>query len=96
MLGAGDARILPFSLQNGGMQLRRYFSTVEMYTREDALAVTDVRDLVAYVHSTASFAWVRSMPKHELETLLNQQNVEGVIRIPKEYGLFIAYTDEKE
>lgn len=96
VLGAGDARILPFSLQNGGAQLKRYFSKVEMHMREDALAVTDVRDLVAYVHSTASFAWVRSMPKYELETLLNQQNVEGVIRIPKEYGLFIAHVGEKE
>ena len=95
-LGAGDVRILPFSLQNGGVQLRRYFSTVEMHMREDALAVTNVQDLVAYVRSTASFAWVRSMPECELEMLLDQQNVDGVIRIPKEYGLFIAHVGEKE
>ncbi|MBR3873893.1 MAG: methyltransferase domain-containing protein [Clostridia bacterium] len=96
VLGADDARILPFSLQNGGAQLKRYFAKVERHIREDVLAVTDVRDLVAYVRSTASFAWVRNMPEHDLKILLNQQNVDGVIRIPKEYGLFISYTDEKE
>ena len=88
VLGEGDAPALPFSLQNGGAALQKHFAAVERYSREDALEVTDVEDLLAYVLSMASFAFVRHRPHEEIRSLLERERRDGVIRIPKEYGLF--------
>lgn len=94
-LGAGESPVLPFSLQNGGAALEKHFSSIEMRMREDGLEVTDAEDLVAYVRSMVSFAYVREWPMEELRARLNQQNVDGIIRIPKEYGLFICANPKK-
>ena len=95
VLDAGESPLLPFSLQNGGAALEKHFSCTEMHVREDALEVTDVEDLVAYVRSMVSFAYVREWPVEELRCRLSQQNVAGVIRIPKEYGLFLCARPKK-
>jgi len=94
-LGAGESPVLPFSLQNGGPALEKRFASVEMRMREDGLEVTDANDLAAYVRSMISFAYVREWPQDELIDRLNQQNVDGVIHIPKEYGLFICASPKK-
>jgi len=88
VLGAGDARILSFTLQNGGGRLEKYFRKVEKFVRQDALHVTCAEDLAAYVLSMMSFSFVRNWPYEQLVALLERQMTEGVIRIPKENGLF--------
>lgn len=88
VLGEGDARTLSFSLENGGKMLGRYFGHVEKVERQDALEVTDAQDLVRYVESMASFSYVRSWPEERLFRLLEARKEGGIIRIPKEYGLF--------
>jgi len=50
-----------------------------------------VDDLVAYVRSTKSFAYVRSWPEEALRQRLMAEMENGVIRIPKEYGVFQCY-----
>jgi len=94
-LGAGESPVLPFSLQNGGAALKKHFRHAEICTREDGLEVTDVKDLAAYVRSMVSFAYVREWPMGELLARLNQQSVNGIIRIPKEYGLFLCTQPQK-
>ncbi len=95
VLGEGESPAMPFSLQNGGAALEKHFACAEKRIREDGLEVTDVEDLVAYVCSMISFACVREWPVEALRARLNQQNVGGVIRIPKEYGLFLCTKPKK-
>ncbi len=96
VLGAGESPSIPFNLQNGGKALQKHFAGVEMHIREDGLEVTDVNDLAAYVLSMISFSFVREWPLDELIERLNQQRVDGVIRIPKEYGLFLCTNPKKQ
>jgi len=88
VLGEGDARVLSFSLQNGEEALRKHFGHVEMHERKDALEITDTADLVRYVQSMASFSYVQNWPEERLYALLDAHKSHGIIRIPKEYGLF--------
>ena len=94
-LGEGESPSTPFTLQNGGASLERHFSSAEMRMREDGLEVTDVNDLAAYVRSTISFGYLREWSVDELIKRLNTQMVDGVIRIPKEYGLFLCTHPKK-
>ncbi len=90
VLGHADGNQYPFSLQNGGEKLRLHFGDVKKHTRQDGLRVTDVEDLADYVLSMASFSGLRQWPREKLTGLLGAQAVDGVISIPKEYGLFEA------
>ena len=56
----------------------------------DSLAVTDVRDLAAYVRSLTGMSALRSVPERELVSVLAANMEGGVLRIPKEYGMFIS------
>ena len=95
-LGAGESPSIPFHLQNGGKILEKHFASVEMRMREDSLEVTDVNDLAAYVRSMISFSFVRDWPLYELLARLNAQAVDGIIHIPKEYGLFLCTNPKKQ
>jgi len=95
VLGEGESPATPFSLQNGGAALEKHFGKAAMHMREDGLEVTDVGDLAAYVRSTISFGYLRDWPMEELIRRLNAQMVDGVIRIPKEYGLFLCTQPKK-
>ena len=96
VLGTGESPSIPFNLQNGGAALAKHFAGVEMRMREDGLEVTDVNDLAAYVRSMISFSFVRQWPADELLARLNAQSEDGVIRIPKEYGLFLCINPKKQ
>ncbi|MBR2923471.1 MAG: methyltransferase domain-containing protein [Clostridia bacterium] len=89
-LGIEEGKVYPFSLQNGADILEPHFAQVEMDQREDGLRVTNVEDLVDYVLSMASFSGLKEWPRDMLRERLLAQAVDGVIAIPKEYGLFIA------
>lgn len=90
VLGCADGNKYPFSLQNGTSHLKSFFGHVETSLREDGLWVTDVEDLMEYVFSMASFSGLCQRPRQEVAALLEAQMKDGVIAIPKEYGLFIA------
>ena len=77
-----------FSLENGRAQLSRWFSDVAIRRYEDALVVTEVDPLVAYVHSSerlsdAQLAAFRSQISADIAA-------SGAVRITKSVGLFIA------
>ncbi len=81
---------LSFTLQNGGDLLREYFSEVGMRRYEDALEVTETGDLVDYILSLEGMADFRAVTPEELYRVLDGQKRDGVIRVPKDYGMFVA------
>lgn len=79
-----------FTLQNGEQTLRRHFERVERYDYLDSLAVTNVEDLVDYIRSLTGMAPLRAMPRERLRAVLQSHMVNGVLIVPKDYGMFIA------
>ncbi len=79
-----------FILQNGGAALRAHFGTVTRYDREDGLAVTDIGDFADYVYSLASLHNVEKVPRDVMLRLLESRMENGVLYVPKEYGMFIC------
>jgi ubiquinone/menaquinone biosynthesis C-methylase UbiE len=79
-----------FTLQNGNDILGRYFHSVQKRLYEDWLEITNAEDFLEYILSLKSMMDVSSISKDELRALLHQQEKDGKIVVPKEYGLFIA------
>ena len=79
-----------FTLQNGKEKLLPYFPEVETALYEDALAVTDVEDLVGYIFSLTGMSGLRNLPRETVRSVLASHMTNGVLRVPKEYGMFIA------
>ena len=79
-----------FTLQNGAGKLGEYFGDVERLDREDGLKITDLDDLIEYIYSTTKMADIADVDRDTLEKLLQSRMVDGVIYIPKEYGMFVA------
>lgn len=80
-----------FTLQNGHDILSRVFSKVEMLEYRDSLAVTEVDDLVEYIYSLTGMTSLSTVPKQTIREILRQRMINGVLNVPKEYGMFIAY-----
>ena len=90
-LPLGDSGLnLAFTLQNGEQTLRRHFERVERYDYLDSLAVTNVEDLVDYIRSLTGVASLRTLPRERLRAVLQSHMVNGVLTVPKDYGMFIA------
>ena len=77
-----------FTLQNGKKLLTPFFSNVQRLNYEDSLSVTDIDDLVEYIYSLSSMTTLSAVPKKEIHDLLTKQMVDGVLSVPKEYGMF--------
>ena len=79
-----------FTLQNGKAQLQEFFSEVERYDYEDALEVTDMNDLADYIRSLTGMSSLRALPEETILNVLNSAAGGGVLRVPKEYGMFVC------
>ncbi|MBQ7680176.1 MAG: methyltransferase domain-containing protein [Butyrivibrio sp.] len=79
-----------FTLENGTQQLQTYFSEVQTLYYEDSLHVTDIEDLVEYLRSLASFKAIIEIPVPRIREILEKHAQDGVIDLPKEYGMFIC------
>ena len=79
-----------FTLQNGKEKLRPYFTDVETALYEDTLAVTDIEDMVDYICSLTGMSDLRKLPRETVRSVLSSHMADGVLRVPKEYGMFIA------
>jgi|SRR5450755_1707245 len=81
-----------FSLENGAAQLAPWFSHVEMRRYEDALVVTEVEPLVAFILSTRAKRVLTEEQLHRLREIVTQELAQrGSITITKATGLFVAY-----
>ena len=88
--GVEDTINKNFTLQNGEAILNTHFSHVERQDYPDSLAVTDVDDMVDYIYSLSSMTALSTVPKANICQLLQAHMANGVLHVPKEYGLFLA------
>ncbi len=88
--GVHDPLNRRFTLQNGGMILKRHFSFVSREDYPDALAVTDPEDLADYLYSLGSMADLDPAYRPEIVNVLRREMKNGVLTVPKEYGMFIC------
>lgn len=84
-------RVYSFSLENGAKQLEAHFGQVELKLREDGLEVTEAQAVVDFVASSGMMAQfesdeLRGLAEHLESKLAN----EGVLRITKNSGMFVA------
>ncbi|MDE5780322.1 MAG: class I SAM-dependent methyltransferase [Lachnospiraceae bacterium] len=88
--GITDTTNKNFTLQNGYGILKKYFSNVQRLDYEDSLAVTDVDDVLDYIYSLTNMSSVAKLGRQTLKEILEKEMVNGVLNIPKEYGMFIC------
>lgn len=79
-----------FTLQNGGEQLAKHFACISMVQRPDALDITNPADLIAYLRSMAGMTVLADIPDEQLAAVFRAHMKDGVLSLPKEYGLFIC------
>lgn len=79
-----------FTLQNGEDKLYSVFGKVQCLRYEDALEVTDAEDMTDYICSLTGMTELRQLPRDEIRAVLEKNMSGGILRIPKEYGMFIA------
>lgn len=79
-----------FTLQNGTDSLGKHFATVQRLDREDGLAITDIGDFADYIYSLSGLTNVQDIPRNVLFGLLEEKVQNGVLYVPKEYGMFIC------
>ncbi len=79
-----------FTMENGSEKLKAVFSDVRALFYEDSLHVTDIEELVEYLRSLASFKTIMDIPAHKLLEIIKQHSENGVVDLPKEYGMFIC------
>jgi hypothetical protein len=82
----------PFTLQNGADQLNPFFNPIEMRPYGDVLDVTAVEPLVAYVLSIDAPGFREPAMQAAFTARARQLMAahDGVFRITKSVGLFIA------
>ena len=57
---------------------------------EDALEVTDAEDMAEYICSLAGMTELQNLPRDEIRSVLERNMSDGILRVPKDYGMFIA------
>ena len=90
MLGVALEGNHRFTLQNGAEQLAAVFGQVSRTLYDDALDVTNLDDLVAYLRSMASMEVLTSVSDAAMLAAFRARMTDGVLHLPKEYGLFIC------
>lgn len=79
-----------FTLQNGIEILSKFFSKIEKLEYIDSLAVTNLDDMAKYIYSLSSMTSLNSVPKQEIKHILMRNTTNGILNMPKEYGMFIS------
>lgn len=79
-----------FTLQNGAESLGQHFASVRRLDREDGLAITDTGDFADYIYSLSSLTNMENVPREVLLDALERRTKDGVLFVPKEYGMFIC------
>ena len=90
MLSIQTERQHTFTLQNGKGILEDWFSDVEKLEYDDKLLISNYSDLVEYIQSFKEMNDWQNYSKEELYRLISDYEKQGVIEIPKEYGMFVS------
>ena len=79
-----------FTLQNGKEQLKSYFSSVIRLNYEDSLNVSNIDDIIEYIYSLQSMTNINNIKRDVFKEVLESHKANGVLHIPKEYGMFVC------
>ena len=79
-----------FTLQNGKKILAQYFLSIEMLEYIDSLEVTNIDDMLDYIYSLSIMTEVSNIKKDVVKKTLEQNMVDGILKVPKEYGMFVC------
>lgn len=79
-----------FTLQNGAEILGEYFPHVDMLEYKDSLEVTNIDDMVDYIYTLSGMAALADVPKENVRAILSENMQDGILRVPKEYGMFVS------
>jgi hypothetical protein len=79
-----------FTLENGAHQLFYHFSDVCARWYDDALVVTEVEPLIAYILSFAAERLTESQRAHLRDTVTARLAEHGPLHIRKSVGMFEA------
>lgn len=90
LLGVAEYTNKRFTLQNGSGILSGHFKNVTRLDYEDFLAVTDVNDLIDYIYSLEGMSDISKIGRDTLRTVLEKNMTDGVLKVPKEYGMFVC------
>lgn len=88
--GVKDEINKSFTLQNGKKILSDYFADIIRLDYEDALNVTNIDDMIDYIYSFSAIGNITSVAKADIKHILENNSVNGVLHIPKEYGMFVC------
>ena len=88
--GVKDNTNKNFTLQNGYEVLSKTFSKVKKVEYIDSLAVTNIDDMVEYICSLSGMTSLNSVPKQVIKDSLEKNTTDGILNVPKEYGMFIS------
>ncbi len=80
-----------FTLQNGIFSLGKHFNEVQRHDYEDSLRIPCIEDFADYIFSMASLDGIQSLSREELLKALEKRTVNGILHVPKEYGMFICH-----
>jgi ubiquinone/menaquinone biosynthesis C-methylase UbiE len=81
----------PFNLQNGRDILGRSFKNIEMHEYEDSLEITETSDLIDWILSSMLMSRINESELEGLDAFFEGcKDERGIIKIPKEAGMFIA------
>ena len=90
MMGLPSTLNHRFTVQNGKEQLSAHFKHVNCQRRDDALDVTNLGDLIAYLRSMQGMTVLADISDVQLLDVFRSNMVDGVLTLPKDYGLFIC------
>ena len=79
-----------FTLQNGNDILKPYFKEVKRLDYVDSLEITEIDDLIDYIESLKGMHEIFKMDKSTLKERLTSKMENGILTIPKEYGMFVC------
>ena len=88
--GVEDNTNKNFTLQNGDQYLKSAFGKVERFDYKDSLAVTNIEDIIDYIYSLSSMTSLSSMNREKIRDVLTEKMTDGVLNVPKDYGMFIC------
>lgn len=80
-----------FTLQNGLRKLSPKFSKVIKKEYRDHLEVNNTKDIISYTLSLINNSSVDNSVIKEMERILDLEKRDGIIVIPKQYGMFTCY-----
>jgi len=90
ILGINLSYTNPFSLENGTKIMEPYFSHIEIKRYVDSLEVTNIDDLMDYIYSGITFKNACKLTQDEVRNKLISSMEDGILRIPKDPGMFVA------